>query len=382
MIQVFIAEADGERREALCAKLAAHAEIEVVGTARSGPELMRQAHALRPDAVLLAVDLPSGGGFAAAEALAASGLPLEIVLITEAESAAETDLRAAMRAGAREMVSQSASAADLCAAVCAAHAAGLRRRSPAANARAARRIIAVSSAKGGVGKTTLAVNLAAALATETGEPTVLLDLYTQFGDAALLLNLLPRRSLADLVSVDPADLDLRELEDHLERHSCSLRVLAGASAPLPLPALSPLLLDQILFLLRPDCHIVMDVPPVLHDTTRQALSQADAVLLVANLFDLTTLADTRHWLHALSGRDIAPDAIQIVLNRVCPANRLQAQDITRTLGRSARCLIPNDGKLVPASVNAGVPFVLSHPKSKVAGSVFGLARSLYAASCC
>ena len=383
MIQVLIAETDWERRETLCAKLAADAEIEVAGAVRSGPEMMRQAHILRPDIVLLAVSLPSNGGFAAAEALAASGLPLEIVLIADAEaSPAEADLRAAMRAGARDMVSPAASAADLRAAVHAAHAAGLRRRTtPAADPRARRRIVAVSSAKGGVGKTTLAVNLAAALAVETGEPTVLLDLYTQFGDAALLLNLFPRRSLADLVSADPADLDLRELEDHLERHPCGLRLLAGASAPLPLLALSPPLLDQILFLLRPDCHVVMDVPPVLHDTTRQALTQADAVLLVANLFDLTTLADTRHWLHALSGRSVAADAVQIVLNRVCAANRLQVPDITRTLGCPAHCLIPNDGKLVPASVNAGVPFVLSHPKSKVAGSIFGLARSLHAAAC-
>lgn len=381
MIQVLIAEADWKRREALCVKLAVDADIEVAGAARSGPELIRQAHMLRPDIILLPISFPPDGGCAAAEALTASGLPLEIVLIAAAEAnISEPDLRAAMRAGARDMVSPASAPADLCAAVRAAHAAGLRRRmTPASNPPAGRRVIAVSSAKGGVGKTTLAVNLAAALAVETGEPTVLLDLYTQFGDAALLLNLFPRRSLADLVSVSPADLDLREMEDHLERHSCGLRVLAGASAPLPLSALSPTVLDQMLFLLRSECHVVMDVPPVLHDTTRQALSQADCVLLVANLFDLTTLADTRHWLDALSGRDIAPDAVQIVLNRVCTANRLPLPDITRTLGRSAHCLVPNDGKLVPASVNAGVPFVLSHPKSKVAASVFGLARSLYAA---
>lgn len=373
-IRVLIAEHNKERREQMRAALAADADgvLEAAGAARDGAEALRLAHALRPDIVLLAEDLPPLGGFAAAEGLAASGLPLQTILVC-AESS-DLDLRRAMRAGAREVVCRTAGPAELRAAVQSVHAEHLRRRSASpAESAALGKVIAVSGAKGGIGKTTLAVNLAAALAAETGEPTVLLDLYTQFADAALLLNLFPRRTLADLVQAELADLDAALVEDHLERHPCGLKLLAGASAPLPLEALAPDFLEHLLRLLRCDyAYVVLDVPPVLTETTRRALAEADRVLLVANLFDLTTLADTRLWLEAVS-----LDTVQIVLNRLSPSNKLQMPDIVRTLGRVIDFCIPNDGKLVPASVNSGVPFTLSHPGSKAACSVYALARSLH-----
>ncbi len=372
-IRVLIAEHNQERREQMRAVLTEDDTIEVVGAGRDGADTLRQAHALRPDVVLIAEHLPPADGFAAAAGLASSGLPLETVLVCAENS--DSDLRRAMRAGAREVLCRTAGPAEMRAAVQSVYAESLRRRSPAAPSPVQGTIIAVSGAKGGLGKTTLAVNLAAALAADTGKPAVLLDLYTQFGDAALLLNVFPRRTLADLVQTDLADLDAALLEDHLERHACGLKLLAGASAPLPLEALTPAFLEQTLRLLCRDyAYLVLDVPPVLTDTTRRALVLADRVLLVANLFDLTTLADTRLWLEA-----VALDTVQIVLNRVSPSNKLQLPDVARTLGRTIDFTIPNDGRLVPASVNSGVPFVLSHPASKAACSLFALARSLHGA---
>lgn len=381
MIRVLLADSRADRRERVRAALAEGGGMEIVGQARDGQEAVQRACALRPDLVLLAADLSGRDGFAAAEMLASLGLPGHSVLLSE--GAHPDDLRRAMRAGARECVPWPCSASDLCETLREVHEDSLRRQSPgfaaAADPRAQPRVLAVTGAKGGVGKTTLAVNLAAALTAQSGEPTVLLDLYTQFGDAALLLNLTPRRTLADLVRLDPAEMDGRLLEDHLERHSSGLRLLAGATAPLPLDALTPAGLDQILGLLKSSHrHLVLDVPPILHATTLHALTHAHAVLLVANLFDLTTLADTRLWLEAVAGRHVAPEAVQVVLNRALPRNRLQTSDIERALGQPAACLVPNDGKIVPHSVNAGEPFVLSHPNSRVARSVYALAQRLAA----
>jgi pilus assembly protein CpaE len=383
MIRIVIADSAVPRREKLRALVSGEEDMEVVGLARDCPDVLQMAHGLRPDLVLLAADLAIRDGYATAELLAASGLPLQSILV--AEDVLPGDVRLAMRAGAREYLSWPCSGEELSAALHAVYDDSVRRRSSAfaaaADPQAGARVFAVCGAKGGIGKTTVAVNLAAALATETGAPTVLIDLYTQFGDAALLLNLTPRRTLADWVRLAPADWEERMLDDHLENHESGLRLLAGATAPLPLDALTPACLDRLLSLLKSSHrYIVLDVPPVLHATTLHAFSHAHTALLIANLFDLTTLADSRLWLEAMAGNYMAREAVQIVLNRVSPRNRLQVPDIERTLGQPAAHLIPNDGKLVPNSVNAGVPFVRSHPGSRVAQSVFALSRRL-AADC-
>ena len=381
MIRVLLADSRHTRREELRAALAGDSEIAVAGLARDGQEVLHLAHALRPDVVVLATDLSAGDGCQAAEWLASSGLPLVSLLISEGDH--PDDLRRAMRAGARGHLSWPSAPARLAEAVRELDAERRRRQTPAfaaaADPQAAARVFAVTGAKGGVGKTTLAVNLAAALAAETGEPTVLVDLYTQFGDAALLLNLSPRRTLADLTQLDAEDLDERTLDEHLERHESGLRVLAGGVALLPTRVLTPECLDRIVGLLkRTHRYVILDAPPVLTPMTLYALSHATAVLPVANLFDLTTLADTRLWLEAVSGHYVPREALRVVLNRVSPRNRLKIPDVERTLGRAADALIPNDGSLVPASVNAGLPFVLSHPKARVSQAVIGLACSLAA----
>ena len=378
-IRVLIADSSEERREDLRAMLASDPEVEVVDLASAGQETLLKAQSLRPDIVLLSDNLGGQDGFDTSERLMMAGMPPETILLC-AKIEPET-LRRAMRAGARECLTYPLGPGELRACIRQVSIDHLRRSAPnfASEPIARGNLIAVTGAKGGVGKTTLAVNLAAALAVRTGDPVLLMDLYTQFGDAALMLNLTPRRTLGDLLAITSEGWESEVLDDYLERHDCGLSLLAGASKPLPPEALSSTFLTAVLDEARRKHHtIVLDIPPLLTETTRCALAQADTILLVANLFDLTTLANTRLWLDSVCASNVSDDAVQVVLNRVSPRNHLSQNEIERILGRGIFQKVPNDGRVVPASVNAGQPFVLTHSKSRVAQSVFEMAQRLAA----
>lgn len=365
ILRVLIADHRADRRATVTACLPG---VELLPPACDAAEAHALTRSLRPSVVLLADDLPPDGGFAACEMLS----PTVPVMLLSNDAHQDT-LRRAMRVGARDVLPWTLPPADFAAALRGLPAAAAP---PPPSSRPAR-VIAVAGAKGGVGRTTLAVNLAAALARDTGQPTVLLDLHTQFADAALMLGLSPRRTLADWASLAPDALDARFLEDYAEHHDSGLLLLAGSAAPLAPDLLSAETIDRVLTLLGRECaSLIIDLPPLIDRSTLATLARADDVLLVADLFDLPTLAASRRWLDALLGAHLAPEAVRVVFNRVAPRSRLSVADGEQVLGLPAGALISNDGKLVPASVNAGIPFVLSHPGSAPARSITALARTL------
>jgi pilus assembly protein CpaE len=147
-------------------------------------------------------------------------------------------------------------------------------------------------------------------------------------------------------------------------------MLAGSSLPTDLNLVGVKTLGAVLSALkRSHRFIVLDVPPMLYETTAYALTHATAVVLVANLFDLMTLNDTRK-LYDLLTREYLPDErIHLVLNRVTRSNRLPAEEIEEAMGRPATARIPNAAGLVVGAANEGRPFVMSHREAPVSRSI-------------
>ncbi|HZP80555.1 MAG TPA: response regulator [Chthonomonadaceae bacterium] len=379
MIRILIADSEPYTREQLRSHLVSDAEVEITGMARDGQEALQLAHQLTPDITLVAANLAVMDGFKTIELITASNQATQCILVSDTNSPEQ--LRRAMRAGAREFLAHPVARETLLGAIREVYAEQQKRMSQsfveAANPDKVTRLISISGAKGGIGKTTLITNLAVAVAEQTQEPTLLLDLYTQFGDVPIMLNLTPRRALIELASLDPASMDAQLLEDCMDQHDSGLRVLTTSKTPVALDALTVPILESILRILKQRYrYILVDVPPILHSPSLYIVSHATTVLVIANLFDITTIHDTKRLLETLEGKYTSREKIKVIVNRVARQNRMQLADIEEILGFPIEASIPNDGEVVPGSVNQGVPFVQSHPNSAIGQSVRQLARRL------
>jgi pilus assembly protein CpaE len=352
--------------------------VEVIGVVHDGREAARMAVQVLPDVVLLESRLSDADGLLAAEAIALAAPQVATVLLTTDDPALLW--RHAVRAGVRDVLHKPLVPAELLEAIKIIQRARQRQSTREFQAivdpELIPRVIAIAGAKGGVGKTTVAVNLSVLLARRYPKETVLVDLYSQFGDVSLMLNLRPRRTLVDLVPLED-EIDQELVEAHLTLHESGLKVLVGSNGPTDLSVVNAELLGSVLGALKQTYRfIVFDVPPMLYDATTYALAHATVVVLVANLFDLTTLNDTRKLYHFLTREYVPRERIHLVLNRVARSNRLRIDEIQDALGRPAVTSIPNAAGLAVNSVNEGKPFVISHPEAGVSRSIGGLAEQV------
>ena len=238
------------------------------------------------------------------------------------------------------------------------------------------RVVAVMAGKGGSGKTVTATNLAMALTLQRGDDrVVIVDTDLQFGDVALLLQIDPSRTLLDVARrID--DLSDVKLESMLLRHESGLLVLAGPVLPASQDEIPAKVIVAIIERLRA-LHevVVIDTPPIFDDHLITVLEEADDVLVVVDM-DLPSVKNAKIALDALRGSGFPMSRLQLVVNRVNAKARLDLGELERSLGLRVAASIPSD-RLVPQSVNEGIPVIALSPRSRVARSFHVLAGLIH-----
>jgi len=237
-------------------------------------------------------------------------------------------------------------------------------------------VIGLTSGKPGVGKTTLAANLAVTLAREFDKRVALVDL--QFGDAAVALSLRPKRALAELVSLGE-ELDRQILNDYVVHHDSGVDLFSGFVQPdfREAQTIDAGSLRTILQVMAQEYEFIFVVFPFLvGEDALLALSVMDQVLVITAPTDLLTIRDTKLFLDAIDGDFVEPKKIAVVLNRVDKKGAISPEDVKKTLKRPLLAEIPSDRNLATASINLGVPLVISKPKAEVSAEIRKLAAHI------
>ena len=243
-------------------------------------------------------------------------------------------------------------------------------------------MIAVLGSRGGVGTTTLAVNLAATLASDPAHAAALIDLDLTLGDAdiALEVNGFENISIGDLAR-NIERLDMNFLRRAMVRHEESgLAILRHPLEIQDVGLIHEAHVERVLNLLKISySHLVLDLSKSLLPTDLMALRMADTILLVAQL-ELSSLRNVVRLIHCLSGEDGLSEKIRVVINRQgaeTVEEGISLKKAEEVIGKPIFWQIPNDPKAVIAARVAGHPLIKHAPKSRAQQSIHGLAQALY-----
>jgi len=239
------------------------------------------------------------------------------------------------------------------------------------------KIITIYSPKGGVGCTTIAVNLAITLNNDDTH-TVLVDGNLQFGDVAVFVNEQGKNTIADLTP-RAEELDPEIVEEVMLKHATSgMHILAAPNRPEYAEKVSSSQFSKVLdYLRRLYAYVVVDTSAYLTDATLAAIDSSDLIVLVTTQ-DIPSIKNCRLFLDLLQTMGIERDRILFVMNRFDKRINITAERVAENLKQEVASVIPLDEQVVTKAVNRGVPFVLDQKNQQASRGIFSLAESVRA----
>lgn len=235
------------------------------------------------------------------------------------------------------------------------------------------KLIAVCSAKGGIGRTTLTVNLAVALLKKNFTVGIL-DGDFQFGDVNLAMDLKFSLTIKDVLE-GIGTLDEHSLANYLAVHESGVRVLSAPERPEFADLITNEAVNKIVdLMLTGHDYLVVDTSVGLQEQSIQFIERADQILVVTNL-EMAALKNTKLLLETLDLLGLR-SKVRLIVNRANMESVIKAADAAKILTEENPIYIPNDFQICSQSINLGVPFVIKHGKSEVAKGVFKMAESL------
>ncbi len=370
-LRAVLVDSDAGARAATRRLLVDIPTITLVGEYSGLAEALLHAASTRPDLLVVEVDAdesPAASPAVTAIEQLARKLPETAILATGHGVSAELVVRV-LRAGALEFLRRPVERVDLVAAL-----EKLARFRGSALPRNPGRITSVFAAKGGLGATTLAINLGVSMAERAEGKTLLVELDTRQSDIVTFLDLRPRYSILDVVE-NIGRMDESLLRGLLTRHASGLWVVPGPTR-LERGQFSPEQVSGAIEVLRSYFdHVLMDLRHDFDPGTIAALEASDVILFVTSL-DVAALRSGAAALAAFRHLGLDSKKIKVVVMRDGTGDDVTVRHARNTLGLPVYWRTPNDYQTVVASINAGRPVVSTSPRAKISKNLRELAETL------
>jgi pilus assembly protein CpaE len=330
----------------------------------------------KPDVAIVSLDSDQNKAFTLISQLSAEAPELPILAIS-ARGDGQAILQA-LRSGAREFLTVPVVLEELLKALQRLQRSAVNTnpgRSDVAPSRVESQVIAILGSRGGVGCTSIAVNLGATLAQEPRNSVALVDLDLALGDADVALDLLTDYTLAD-VALNVDRLDMQFLKRSLSKHSSGLSLLPHPVQMEDAALIREDHLQRVIGLLRASyTHLILDLSKSFSANDLTALRMADVILLIAQL-ELSSLRNVVRLLLTLGADDTLAGKVQVILNRVGSDSDITLQKAEETIGKPIYWQIPNDPRVVQEARNQGVPLLQTSPRCKAQQSIAGLVQAM------
>lgn len=385
-IRVVIVDDIAETRENIRKLLQFEPDVDVVGVARTGREAIDISKDVKPDVLLMDINMPDMDGIAATEIIRKTVPFTQIVILSIQND--PNYMRRAMLAGARDFLTKPPTIDELTSAIRRAGVMAHEERVKAPQMVAgqvsktgvahplgvtgAGKVITFYSPKGGSGCTTLATNLAICLNNEDTS-VVIVDGNLQFGDVAVFLNEQGKFSILDLTQ-RADELDPEIVNDVTVKHSQSgIRILPAPMKPEQADMVSGDQFSKVLRYLRNIySYVILDTASSLQNITASAIDNSDLLILVTTQ-DIPSIKNSRLFLDEIDALGFDRKRIVFVMNKFDKRIGITPEKVSENLKQEITTVIPFEDRVI-FSVNRGIPFLLVDKSRPLSRSILSLAE--------
>lgn len=353
-----------QTRETVIRSLRFQENIEVDGTATNGVQAIQLVKELKPEVVIMDVNMPDMDGITATSIIKREVPYAQVIILTVQD---DVDyIRRAMNAGARDFLAKPPVIEELVAAV--ERAAEFARRekekmpqpvalgpSGASVTTGKGKIITVYSPRGGAGCTTLACNLAATLQNEDTK-VVVVDGNLQYGDVAVLFNVQSKTSILDLAP-RVEELEVELVDEVLATHPSGVRILAPSRPERAELVTGPQFSQILTFLSQHYSYVIVDTAHRLNDVTLAALDISDVIVLLTTQ-DIPSISRVRKFLDLAPGLDIDSKRLLVIMNQFDQRILIDPEKVGQAFNLKIAAVLPLDNAVAISAVNRGSPFML------------------------